>query len=67
MRDSISGHDDQSMVKEAERGEDASLGVYKEAIESMLPPSVRDLVQEQYADVQKSQVHLRALEIGAEV
>jgi hypothetical protein len=40
--------------------------VYKEALEGMLPPTVREVVESQYAEVQKTGDRLRALETVAQ-
>lgn len=68
IRDTLSGHDDKAIVREAERGEDAALAAYKDAVEGMLPPATRDLIELQYAEVRKAhdRIHgLRAIEVGA--
>ncbi len=66
LRHAVSRDDQKAVVQEAERGEHFSLGVYKEALEGMLPPTVRDLVESQYAEVQKTGDRLRALETVAQ-
>ena len=66
LRHAISRDDQKAIVEEAERGEHFSLGVYKEALEGMLPPTVRDVVESQYAEVQKTGDRLRALEAVAQ-
>jgi uncharacterized protein (TIGR02284 family) len=62
LRHAISRDDQKAVVREAERGEHFSLGVYKEALDNMLPPTARDVVESQYAEVQKTGDRLRALE-----
>lgn len=62
LRHALVGNDQHAVVHEAERGEHFSLGVYKDALEGMLPPTVRDVVESQYAEVQKTGDRLRALE-----
>ena len=66
LRHAISRDDQTAVVQEAERGEHFSLGVYKEALEGMLPPTVRDLVEAQYAEIQKTGDRLRTLEAVAQ-
>ena len=51
-----------AIVHEAERGEAFSRGVYKHALDGMLPPTVRELVENQYAELEKTALRLRALE-----
>ena len=62
LRYAISRDDQKAVVHEAERGEHFSLGVYKDALEGMLPPTVRDVVESQYVEVQKTGDRLRALD-----
>ena len=54
LRGVLSGHNDLAIVSEAERGEDAALDAYKTALAGVLPPTARDLVEQQCADVQAS-------------
>jgi uncharacterized protein (TIGR02284 family) len=65
LRSALSNDDGIAVVREAERGEHFSLGVYKDALESMLPPTVRGVVEFQYQEVQKTGERLRALEAAA--
>lgn len=44
-------HDDGAIVAEAARGDGVTLDVFKDAVQGMLPADVRDLVEQQYADV----------------
>ena len=62
LRHALSHDDQESVVREAERGEHFSRGVYKDALDGLLPPSVRDVVESQYAELQKTAERLRALE-----
>jgi uncharacterized protein (TIGR02284 family) len=58
-------HQDQAMVIEAERGERASLAAYTEALEGMLPPEARGIVESQQAGIQTGLKRLHALAIAA--
>ena len=60
IKDALTGHDERAIIVEAERGEGAAASVYKDAIEGILPPTVRDLVERQYEDVVHSHERLRA-------
>jgi uncharacterized protein (TIGR02284 family) len=62
LRSALTRDDQVAVVQEAERGEHFSLGVYKEAFEGMLPPSVRGLVESQYAELRQTGERLRELE-----
>ena len=65
LRSALSSDDQVAIVHEAERGEHFSLGVYKDALEGMLPPTAREVVESQYIEVQKTSGRLRALETAA--
>ena len=51
LKSRISGHDDRAILWEAERGDGVTLHVFKEAVEGMLPPDVRDLIETQCAEI----------------
>jgi len=65
LRSALSRNDQGAVVHEAERGEHFSLGVYKDALEGMLPPTAREIVESQYAEVLKTGERLRALDGAA--
>lgn len=50
-----------AIIREAERGEGMAEAAYKEALDGMLPPTVRDLVEEQYEELQDSHERVRSL------
>lgn len=58
----ISQDSDHAIVVEAERGEGAALAAYKDAVSAMLPPDVRDIVEQQYAEIQKTHSRIQAAE-----
>jgi uncharacterized protein (TIGR02284 family) len=60
IKDALTGHDERAVIVEAERGEGAAVAVYRDAIEGILPPTVRDLVERQYGDVVHSHERIRA-------
>src|ERR1044072_2889315 len=62
LRSAISRNDPTAIVVEAERGESFSRGVYKEALDGPLPPTARELVETQFAELQKTAGRLRELE-----
>ena len=61
VKETLAPHDDGGMIKEAERGERAALAAYKEAIEGMLPPESRDLIESQRAQVEHTYRRLETL------
>ena len=60
IKDTLTGHDEGAIIGEAERGEGTAVAVYKDAVEGMLPPTVRELVQRQYEAVCESHERIRA-------
>jgi uncharacterized protein (TIGR02284 family) len=62
LRNAISRGDPIATVHEAERGEHFSRGVYENALDSMLPPTARELVETQYAELRKTAERLHELE-----
>lgn len=51
VKSSITGKDDEAVLKECERGEDAAVKSYAEALKKDLPPDVRAVVERQYQGV----------------
>jgi uncharacterized protein (TIGR02284 family) len=62
LRSAIFRDDTTSIVHEAERGENFSRGVYQDALDGILPPTARELVENQYAELEKTAARLRQLE-----
>jgi uncharacterized protein (TIGR02284 family) len=62
LRSAIFRNDSTAIVHEAERGETFSRGVYENALDGILPPTARELVENQYAELQKTATRLRDLE-----
>ncbi len=46
-----SSHDDRAIVAEARRGNNMTVAAFKDALAGVLPASVRDMVERQYADI----------------
>lgn len=51
VRSNLSGHDDRSILREAQRGDATTVAAYQSALDGLLPPSVRDLVERQFAEL----------------
>jgi uncharacterized protein (TIGR02284 family) len=58
--DTLGHHDESRLIAEADRGEEAAETAYKDAIEGMLPPTARDLVEQQYNAIRSAHQTLRA-------
>ena len=61
IRDAIARHDEQAIIREVERGEGVALAAYQDAVNGMLPPSARDLIERQSEAVQRSHGRVHAL------
>lgn len=61
LKSAITGQDDQAILNEAERGEDAAKNAYKDALETNLPANVAQVVQNQYSAVQAAHDQVKAL------
>jgi uncharacterized protein (TIGR02284 family) len=66
LRSLVPGDHDHSIVTEAQRGDRAALHAYDDALNSMLPPTVTDLVEEQRNAMLFAAARLRAVDMGDE-
>jgi len=62
LRGAISRNDPVAIVHEAQRGEHFSRGVYENALEGVLPPTAREVVEAQYAEMRKTADRLHEFE-----
>ena len=61
MKDALIGHSDRRMITEAEHEEDLALAAYENALNGTLPPTARDVVERQSAEIQLTHDRMRAL------
>ena len=61
LRGALSGYSDLAMLEECERGEDAALESYTDALQNDLPPAIRTLVMTQYEGVRRNHDQIRNL------
>jgi uncharacterized protein (TIGR02284 family) len=61
IKSAITGKDDAAILAEAERGEDAAVKNYENALKKDLPPDVRRMVQRQYEGVVQNRDRVRTL------
>lgn len=61
LKDAVGGHDDGAIIREAERGERSALAAYEDALDGMLPPGTRDLIERQCAEVRHSHNRVHAM------
>jgi uncharacterized protein (TIGR02284 family) len=61
VRGTLALNDDKAMLSECERGEDAALARYREALEEKLPPEVEQVVRRQYQGAQRNHDEVKRL------
>ncbi|MBI5271218.1 MAG: PA2169 family four-helix-bundle protein [Burkholderiales bacterium] len=61
VKGTLAGYSDLAMLEECERGEDAALERYREALEEDLPPQVRMVVERQFEGVKRNHMQVRTL------
>jgi uncharacterized protein (TIGR02284 family) len=61
IRGTLSGHSDQAMLDECERGEDAAVARYRKALKQDLPSPIRMVVQRQMQGVQHNHDTIKSL------
>jgi uncharacterized protein (TIGR02284 family) len=59
----ITGQSDRAVIKEVERGEEAAVNAYHDAMEAELPGDIRTVVARQFKAVLESHARMRSLEI----
>ena len=62
LRSALSRDDADAVLHEAERGESFSRSVYRDALDGMLPPTTRELIESQFNELQKTAGRLQELE-----
>ena len=61
VKGTLSGYGEKAMLEECERGEDAALARYRDALKEDLPPNVRAVVERQYEGVKRNHEQIRTL------
>jgi uncharacterized protein (TIGR02284 family) len=61
MKDVLLGHTEETIIQDAETIERDTLSSFEQALEDLLPPTSRDLVEQQCAELRKSHGRVRAL------
>lgn len=64
IKTAVTGKDDQAILNEAERGEDAAVSAYKDALTKQLSTQLQSEVNRQYRQIQESHNHVRSLRDG---
>ncbi|MBM3779029.1 MAG: PA2169 family four-helix-bundle protein [Acidimicrobiia bacterium] len=58
VKGALMGYDDRALIAEAEHDEDLAVATYDDALGDMLPPTVRDLVEQQRAEIGAARARL---------
>jgi uncharacterized protein (TIGR02284 family) len=61
LRQTLAGNDEKAVLSECERGEDSAVETYRKARQAGLPQPIREMVEMEYADVQRVHDRVRSL------
>jgi len=61
VRTTLSGHSDQALLDECERGEDAAVASYRKALKQNLPAAILSVVERQAQGAQRNHDQVKAL------
>lgn len=61
LKSAITGRDDESILDECERGEDAAVNAYRKALSEELPTDIRLIIERQYQGVLANHDKVRSL------
>ncbi len=61
LKGALTGDSDQAALNECERGEDAALARYRDAVKQNLPSDIAAIVQRQYEGVKRNHDQIRTL------
>ena len=64
IKTAVTGKDDQAILNEAERGEDAAVSAYKDALTKELPTQLQSEINRQYRQIQEAHNQIRSLRDG---
>jgi uncharacterized protein (TIGR02284 family) len=59
---SVLRHNDRAILTEAARGDLLTMSIFKDAVNGLLPPEARQLVEQQYTDIRMG--HARVVALG---
>lgn len=62
IKSAVTGEDESAVISECERGEDAAIKNYRDALNQNLPANVLSIIQRQFTQVQEAHDRIRALE-----
>lgn len=62
IKSALKRHDDNAITIEAERGDGITLAAFKDALEGMLAPEIRDVVDKVYGELREAHGKIAALD-----
>jgi uncharacterized protein (TIGR02284 family) len=62
IKSKLRRHDDNAITIEAERGDGITLGAFKDALDGMLAPDIRDVVERLYAELRAAHGKIASLD-----
>jgi uncharacterized protein (TIGR02284 family) len=62
IKSMLKRHDDNAILVEVERGDSITLGAFQDALEGMLPPDSRELVERLYAELRQAHATIASLD-----
>jgi uncharacterized protein (TIGR02284 family) len=62
IKSTVTGRDSGAIISECERGEDAAVRNYQDALNEALPANIQSIVQRQFAQVKEAHDRIRTLE-----
>jgi uncharacterized protein (TIGR02284 family) len=65
LKAAVTGKNDAAIIDECERGEDAAMAAYQDALKKQLPSDLLSMVEEQYSEVRHSHETVRGLKHAA--
>lgn len=63
LKSAVTGRDDGAIIAEVERGEDAAVNNYQEALKNVLPASLRNMIETQFDAIKHAHEQVRSLEL----
>jgi uncharacterized protein (TIGR02284 family) len=63
ISDALTSDNDEVIIREVDRGETAALAAYRDALDGMLPPDTRDLIEQQFAEIRQCHDRIRLLRL----
>lgn len=61
VKGSVTGKDDHNVLEDSERGEDAAVDAYQEALGKDLPSDIRSVVEREYQLIQRAHNQIRSM------